>query len=242
VIWRLGGKRNDFAFTNDVGFSHQHDIRRLANGNISLFDNGNQRLPPYSRVVEYTIDETNKTITRVWQYPATKDRYTEFMGNGQRLINGNTMISWGAIPELEEVKADGKTALKIGYEGLTYRAFRSEWEAKPSEIPSAALETTGGNSVTIYVSWNGATQITGYEIHSGQTASSLTKSLTVPRSGFETTINLSDLDPDTCVFKVLPVHAQGDSTPFSNILYRLDRPQCIELLTYKTFLPLFLEN
>jgi hypothetical protein len=225
-----------------VGFSHQHDIRRLANGNISLFDNGNQRLPPYSRVVEYTIDETNKTITRVWQYPATKDRYTEFMGNGQRLINGNTMISWGAIPELEEVKADGSTALKIGYEGLTYRAFRSEWEAKPSEIPIAALETTGGNSVTIYVSWNGATQITGYEIHSGQTVSSLTKGLTVPRSGFETTINLSDLDPDTCVFKVLPVHAQGDSTPFSNILYRLDRPQCIELLTYKTFLPLFLEN
>lgn len=242
VIWRLGGKQNDFAFTNDKGFSHQHDIRRLANGNISLFDNGNMKLPPYSRVVEYTINETLKTVTRVWQYPATQDRFAEFMGNGQRLGNGNTMISWGSITDIEEVKPDGSTALKMELEGHTYRAFRWEWEAKPSELPSAVLITTGENSATIYTSWNGATQITGYEVHSGKTAGSLTKSLTAPRTGFETTINLSDLDPETCVFKLRPVHAKGDSTPFSNIMYRLDRPRCIELLTDKTYLSSFIAN
>jgi hypothetical protein len=237
MIWRLGGKSNDFAFTNDEGFSYQHDIRRLANGNISIFDNGNLKLTPYSRVVEYTINENLKTVARVWQYPETQDRFARFMGNGQRLGNGNTMIGWGAIPEIEEVKPDGSTALKMEIEGLNYRAFRSEWEAKPNEIPSAALVLTGESSATIYASWNGATQITGYEVHSGQTADSLTKSLTAPRTGFETTINMTDLDPDTCVFKVLPVRAQGDPTPFSKALYRLDRPQCIELLTAKTYLP-----
>jgi len=36
VIWYLGGPNNDFIFTNDSfnGFSKQHDVRRIENGNI----------------------------------------------------------------------------------------------------------------------------------------------------------------------------------------------------------------
>lgn len=45
MIWILGGRRNQFVFTNDLRFSRQHDIRRLANGNITLFDNGNDKFP-----------------------------------------------------------------------------------------------------------------------------------------------------------------------------------------------------
>jgi hypothetical protein len=41
VMWKLGGKENEFTFVNDTGFSYQHDIRRLENGHITLFDNGN---------------------------------------------------------------------------------------------------------------------------------------------------------------------------------------------------------
>ncbi len=44
IIWRLGGlksRNNQFLFINDeITFSHQHDIRRLPNGNITIFDNG----------------------------------------------------------------------------------------------------------------------------------------------------------------------------------------------------------
>jgi hypothetical protein len=44
IIWRLGGKYNQFTFPNDsLSFSYQHAIRRLENGNILLFDNGNYR-------------------------------------------------------------------------------------------------------------------------------------------------------------------------------------------------------
>ena len=33
IIWRLGGKKNDFTFINDtIGFSHQHSVSRLKNG------------------------------------------------------------------------------------------------------------------------------------------------------------------------------------------------------------------
>ena len=42
IIWILGGPANDFLFINDIhnGFIGQHDIRRLDNGNLLVFDNG----------------------------------------------------------------------------------------------------------------------------------------------------------------------------------------------------------
>ncbi len=66
IIWRLGGKNNDFIFINDdLGFSRQHDIRKLSNGNISLFDNGNYHPVRVSSAVIYQLDEQNKTATLV---------------------------------------------------------------------------------------------------------------------------------------------------------------------------------
>jgi hypothetical protein len=239
IIWRLGGKKSQFTHTNDEGFSYQHDIRRLASGNISLFDNGNLKPTPYSRAVEYAIDETNKTITRTWQYPLAQDLFAPFMGNAQRLGGGNTMISWGPLAQLKEVKPDGSTALEMSFEGLTYRAFRFEWDAKPAELPVVAIVPTDALSVTLYMSWNGATQITEYEIYSGATVDSLVKIAATSRSGFETAATLTDLEPDTCVFKVLPVHAQGDPMPFSRVVYRLNMPQCVDLLSDRIYMPLF---
>src|SRR5204863_4868205 len=39
IIWRMGGRNNQFTFIGDpTGFSHQHAIRRIANGHVTLFD------------------------------------------------------------------------------------------------------------------------------------------------------------------------------------------------------------
>ncbi len=52
ILWRMGGKHNQFTFVNDsIGFSHQHALRRIANGDFTLFDNGNFHTPPFSRAV-----------------------------------------------------------------------------------------------------------------------------------------------------------------------------------------------
>jgi hypothetical protein len=81
VLWVLGGKLNQFSFsaangiTEDPVFSYQHDIVRLPNGNITMFDNGTQRTPQWSRAVEYQIDEINKTCTLVWQHRKSPDVY-----------------------------------------------------------------------------------------------------------------------------------------------------------------------
>jgi hypothetical protein len=134
VIWRLGGKEcknNQFRYLNDTidgfyGFSHQHSITLLPNGNLLLFDNGNLKPNPYTRAVEYKLDETNKTVEKVWEYTPFPEIFTPAMGNAQRLPNGNTMIGWsGNSGQLfaTEVKPDGTKALEItGYP--TYAVYK----------------------------------------------------------------------------------------------------------------------
>ncbi|HAY32738.1 MAG TPA: aryl-sulfate sulfotransferase [Ignavibacteria bacterium] len=130
IIWRLGGINNEFAFPNDtIGFSYQHDIRRIKNGNITLFDNGNFHTPRFSRAVEYHLDEVNKIATLVWQYRKTPDTYAFAMGSVQRLRNGNTLIGWGNTnPFLTEVTPAGITALEMSLpQGIySYRVYRDE--------------------------------------------------------------------------------------------------------------------
>ena len=65
IIWRLGGQLSDFTFTNDAGFSGQHDIRLLPNGNVTIFDNGNMAATQLSRGLVYELDTVNWTATRV---------------------------------------------------------------------------------------------------------------------------------------------------------------------------------
>ena len=99
IIWRWGGKyckNNQFTFLNDsIGFSHQHNVRRLPNGNITLFDNGNLHSPSFTRICEYQIDEVNKLATLVWEYKNSPETYSNAMGNAERLDNHKTINRMG---------------------------------------------------------------------------------------------------------------------------------------------------
>ena len=138
ILWRLGlnAKNNQFTFVNDTrGFSHQHDIRRLPNGHITLFDNGNYLTPEYSRAVEYDLDEVNMVATQVWEFRNSPDTYGGFMGNVQRRASGGTMIGWGGTvpnPKLSDIHADGSKGFELAFMDstglLTYRAFRFPWQ------------------------------------------------------------------------------------------------------------------
>ncbi|HMQ68919.1 MAG TPA: aryl-sulfate sulfotransferase [Ignavibacteria bacterium] len=128
IIWRFGGINNEFTIFNDsVEFTYQHDIRRIANGNITMYDNGNFHTPNFSRAVEYQLDETNKTATLVWQYINDPVIYGNATGSVQRLSNGNTVICWGASPvgTFSEITPAGDIALQLTFEqGIrSYRGF-----------------------------------------------------------------------------------------------------------------------
>lgn len=140
IMWRLGGIMNEFTFLNDtLGFYHQHDARRVAPGRITLFDNGNFHSPPYSRAIEYELDEVNKTAKLVWQFDHNKELFAFAMGNAQRLPNGNTLIGWGtaAIPNMTEVDPNGNIVfeLAMGDSLWSYRAFKFPFNQPDNPIP-----------------------------------------------------------------------------------------------------------
>jgi hypothetical protein len=238
IIWRMGGASNEFTFTNDTGFWNQHNINRLPNGNITLFDNGTFHTPPHSRAIEYMVDENAKTVTRVWMYPQGTTEYSSVMSNVQRLPNTNSMIGWGNRPKLTEVLYDGTVALEMALGTINYRAFRFPWNGVPADPPRGALfYDADPTAVTIYTSWNGATDITDYEIYSGPTTAAMSLIDTAPRTGFETEISLTGLSPDSCFFRTKPVHDQGISTPVSNLMFRSDLYVCWDQLEH-SYMPL----
>jgi hypothetical protein len=147
IIWRMGGNNNQFTFINEsqenapLYFMFQHDARRLSNGHILLFDGGDRERRPYSRVVEYQVDETSMTATKIWDYRHTPDILASTMGSAQRLDNGNTLIGWGMSsmtgnPAATEVDAEGHVVLELTFKKLlfgSYRAMRFEWnEGEPA--------------------------------------------------------------------------------------------------------------
>ncbi len=96
IIWRMGGKENEFTFYNDsLIFRGQHDIRRIANGNLTLYDDGNYTVPHGARGVEYAVDELNKTATLVWSYTHDPNLVSYATGNNQRVIGSRKLINYG---------------------------------------------------------------------------------------------------------------------------------------------------
>jgi len=180
IIWRLGGvksKNNQFQFINDTRtFSHQHDIRRLSNGNVSLYDNGSLLFPQYSRALEYELDENNKEATLVWEFSYDPPIYKNLMGNMQRLLNGNTIIGWGGYfsddrRAISEVDFDGSVALEVSLPDsfTNYQAFKFPWKTNlfvtnPDSIFFESVPVGDSATISVDLINNSAdpVDITGY--------------------------------------------------------------------------------
>jgi len=172
IIWRLGGTHNQFTYLNDPlgGQCNQHAIRALGNNHYTMFDNGNGHNPQVSRGVEYVVDPVAMTATLVWQYlEAPTNLFTYYMGNVQRLSNGNTLINWviGGYPKLTEVRPDGTKAFEMywvdGYEA--YRVWRCPWQGVALK-PYLILESYPDN-MTLLFNQFGDTNVAAYRIYGG---------------------------------------------------------------------------
>tara|TARA_B100001109_G_scaffold255101_1_gene256736 strand:+ start:3822 stop:5450 length:1629 start_codon:yes stop_codon:yes gene_type:complete len=83
----------------------QHAPLVLPNGNILVFDNGFNRYfsntsSPFSRAVEYEIDETNMTVKQVWAYGESRgaDCFSPIISDVDYLPNtGNILFSPGIM-------------------------------------------------------------------------------------------------------------------------------------------------
>jgi hypothetical protein len=148
IIWRFGGKNNQFTFINeDDQMSWQHHFKPLPGvpGHYTVFDNGNVAHPRFSRAVEYRLDTDHMTAEKVWEYRYQPDRYSNMMGSVQRLPNGNTLIDWSTTSPVKscEVTPDGNVVFELYSAGAsTYRSHRYEWQGQ-LQIPYLVIENYG---------------------------------------------------------------------------------------------------
>lgn len=164
VVWRMGGQKskgNQFTFINDnvdgfIGFSHQHDASRTANGRILLYDNGALKPTQYSRVAEYEVNEVNKTAKLVWSYRPTPDVFTANMGSVQELSNGSILIGYGSSNTTmiaQEITRDGTVQAEIKTVAATrpYRVRKAVFAMSGTErvvTGPGTITFTEGDSTT----------------------------------------------------------------------------------------------
>jgi Arylsulfotransferase (ASST) len=221
IIWRLGGKKNMFDFVNDTGFTFQHDGRRLANGRITVYDNGIGHTPTQSRGVEYIVDETNMTAEATTIFRTDPDAKSVAMGNMQTLPNGNRVVGWGtwSAPFMTEFDPDGNRLLEIETDENfgSYRAFRFPWQGYPT-WPPLLRAIVDGDKADLYFSWNGSTETAAYKIMSGSDLSNLGTIATVKRDGFETSFTYTLPQPGVWYFRVVPIDKDGTAGIQSNFV------------------------
>ena len=136
IIWNMGHQMasGDVDMGTDIGFSFQHSLQKLDNGNILTFDNGNlaQKFrgteEPLSRAIEITIDDNSAELT--WSYELPSDLFGFASGNVQKLANGNVLVTTvGGGGTSIEVNPDGEVVWDVSYNlslplGAIYRAHR----------------------------------------------------------------------------------------------------------------------
>jgi Arylsulfotransferase (ASST) len=125
VLWRLGGRRNQFRFagTPTPAFAHQHGVRASAPGVLVLLDNIGD--PSDSRAERYLLDEAGRTATLVQAHGAVPPAVTQIGGSVQAVPGGRTLVSFGTAGRVEEYDSTGRVTWRItGNAGYVFRAQR----------------------------------------------------------------------------------------------------------------------
>jgi hypothetical protein len=189
VLWRLGGKKSDFALGPGARFEWQHDVREHPGGLVTVFDNA--AAPPEepeSRALLLSLDTKRKRVSLVRAYEhRPQPVLSHFLGNTQLLGNGGVFVGWGGSPYVTEFARTGAIVFDASLPrgGQSYRAFRFPWIGRPTDRPSVAARDR-----TLFASWNGATEVASWQVLEGASASALRPGRTVPRAGFETSLAL----------------------------------------------------
>ena len=103
IDWILGDGGDFELAEGGMWFSRQHAPEVLPNGNILLYDNGGDRpgrdpeAQPFTRMVEYSLDEENGVATEVWSWAGEEPYFCPIVGDVDRLENDNHLITDGAI-------------------------------------------------------------------------------------------------------------------------------------------------
>jgi arylsulfotransferase ASST len=142
VIWRMGGRANQFTFldTPVPAFVHQHGAR-LSAGALLILDNLGD--PTESRAERYEVNEVTRTARLMQSYGSSPGVLTQIGGSVQALPAGRTIVSFGTTGRVEEYDATGRLMWHIdGNAGYVFRAQRIRSLYAPTAVFTTASTST----------------------------------------------------------------------------------------------------
>jgi hypothetical protein len=229
ILWHLGGVENNFTFalgpglpaSEPLNFYYQHDIRRIPDGDITLFDDHDDNQPQVSRALEYRLDEQHLAATLVRAQHHSPDTYSVAMGNVELLPNEDIMVGWGYNYDqaLTEYRPDGSEAFEIQFSSpmISYRSFRFPWIGHPT-WPPVLVAQTSASGIKLTFSWNGATDVAAYRIYAGSSSTPTLYLGQQAKTGFETSAQLNGASANYCFYEVVPIDDQGQAGQPSNVV------------------------
>jgi len=193
IAWQAGGRQPSFTMGPGTLTAWQHDAQPLGEDSYSVFDNAG---PPtavrHSRGEVVRIDPATDTASLVATIRIPTPIYSQTQGDLQLLPDGNWWIGWGNVNQSSEVSAAGRQLFEAqtpnGSE--SYRSLRFPWSATPATAPSLAVAAAPGDSLRVYLSWNGATGVASWRLEGGTSPGALAPLLTSRSGGFETVLRL----------------------------------------------------
>jgi len=190
ILLRIGGKHSEVKLAPGTATAFQHDATMLGNGTISIFDNGGvPKVQPQSLGLVVSVNPVAKADTLVAQFAHPTALSSGSQGDIQQLANGDMLVGWGAAPYFSEFSAAGALLFDGHMHGSyeSYRTYRFPWVGTPNTTPAIAAVPADAK-VTVYASWNGATQVTSWRVLAGPSPKTLAPVATAADAGFETAI------------------------------------------------------
>jgi Arylsulfotransferase (ASST) len=201
--WRLGGKRSDIAMGPGTAFEWQHDAQWPGGNRISLFDNhASTTGGGPSRALILDVDTRGRTATMAAEARHPDKVSAGTQGNTQVLPGGRLFVGWGSEGRVTEFTPAGDLVFDATFAPAdSYRAYRYEWEGRPTEPPDVVVTPlddeaaddsgadgagAGRRGLEVAVSWNGATEVATWRVLAGEDADDLTPVAEVGKDGFET--------------------------------------------------------
>jgi hypothetical protein len=190
VLWRLGGKRSDFTMGPGTVFAWQHDARMHPGGLLSLFnDGGAPTVQPQSKALVLRLDGRRMRATVHRRYVHHPRAKAHALGSTQVLPNGNVLVGWGTERYFSEYTDGGRLVFDAAFPpgGQSYRTLRFPWHGTPYFRPAVVAARHAAGHL-LHVSWNGATEVTQWQLEYGAAPGRLAAERIVPKTKFETLI------------------------------------------------------
>jgi arylsulfotransferase ASST len=191
IVWQLGGKRSDFAMGPGTRFGWQHDARLHADGTLTIFDNeAAPALAKRSRVIVLRLDTKAMTAKLARTYVHPNGLLANSQGDAQFLPDGHVLVGWGAQPYVTEFDRAGGVVFDAHFNkgADSYRAYRFPWVGRPSDRPAISVKREDDGHLTVFASWNGATEVRRWRVVTGPDRTTLRPLVSAVKRGFETAL------------------------------------------------------